>query len=228
VTQGLDAGRSYVQDIGQQVCGGYSRETGVRIVFDNARLIEQAPLQDVDLLQRLNQYFATLDMRLRQGQGWVIYNAGGVRASRITKFMAESLRGVELSFSHYFLPWREFALTSYLVEVELQNLPERESELSERSRKEYAIATRVSRQTLAQMVTSDLLILSGLIPQHEHEVQYLTETIERRYNQRLATILMTPEQPHELARDVARLAHRGEETWSWLSERLYATNLVAV
>ena len=56
-----------------------------------SHLIDEPPLQDVDLLQRLNQYFDTLDLRLRQGQGWVIYNASGNRASRITQFMQEQL-----------------------------------------------------------------------------------------------------------------------------------------
>jgi hypothetical protein len=197
-------------------------------VFDKAYLIDQVPLQDVDLLQRLNHYFSSLDLRLRQGQGWVIYNARGSRAGRITQYLEHHLRQAEIPFSHFFLPWRDFALTAYLVHVELQNVADEQEQLSEHAKQEYQIATRVSRQTLARMVTADLLILSGLVPQHEHEVVYLTETIERRYRQRLATILMTPEQPHELAQDVARLADEGEQTWSRLASRLYETNLVAV
>jgi hypothetical protein len=197
-------------------------------VLDGAHLIDQVPLQDADLLQRLNQYFQTLDHRLRQGQGWLIYNARDGRAGRINQFLQQQLVSAEIPFSHYFLPWREFALTSYLVQVELQNAPEREDEMSERSRREYAIATRVSRQTLARMVTSDLLILSGLVPRYAYEIAYLEETIERRYKQRLATILLTPEQPHELALDVTRLSERGAETWERMAERLYATSLIAV
>jgi hypothetical protein len=197
-------------------------------VFDGAHIIEQAPLQDVDLLQRLNQYFANLDLRLRQGQGWLIYNARGQRARRITGFLQQHVQSADLPFSHYFLPWRDFALTSYLVEVELQTLPQREPELSERSRREYQIAQRVSRQSLARMVTSDLLILSDLEPQQPHEILHLEETIERRYRNRLATILITPEQPHELATVVARLAETGEEAWTRMSMRLYETSLIAV
>jgi len=197
-------------------------------VFNGAHLIDQAPLQDVDLLQRLNHYFLTLDFRLRQGQGWVIYNTAGTRAGRITRFLQEALHGADVPFSHYFLPWRDFALTSYLVEVELRAASGRDDTMSERAKSEYAIATSVSRQTLARMVTADLLILSGLAPQHEHEVSYLDETIERRYKGRLATILLTPGQPHELASSVSRLAHGGEQTWIRLSTRLYETNLIAV
>lgn len=197
-------------------------------MFDGAHLIGQVPLQDVDLLQRLNHYFSTLDFRLRQGQGWVIYNAAGSRAGRITRFLHDALHVAEVPFSHYFLPWRDFALTSYLVEVELRPPDDQDSTIPERVRQEYAIATRVSRQTLARMLTADLLILSGLTPQHQYEVSYLDETIERRYKGRLATILLTPEQPHELALTVSRLAQEGEQAWNRLSERLYETNLIAV
>lgn len=197
-------------------------------MFDGAHLIDQVPLQDVDLLQRLTQYFSTLDVRLRHGQGWVIYNAQGPRAGRITRFLQQALHSADIPFSHYFLPWRDFALTSYLVEKELRSSEDDDVSMPERIRQEYQIATRVSRQTLARMVTADLLILNGLAPQHQHEVVYLDETIERRYKGRLATIILTPEQPHELALSVSRLADEGERTWTRLSTRLYETNLIAV
>jgi hypothetical protein len=197
-------------------------------VRDEAHLIEQAPLQDVDLLQRLNQYFATLELRLRQGQGWLIFNATGSRAGRITRFMRDRLEATDLPFSHYFLPWPEFALTAYLLQGELRATPERHEDMSDRERQEYQIATRVSRQTLARLATADLLILSGLSPQHAFEVSHLDQTIERRYRSRLATIIMTPEQPHELAMDVVRLGEGGEAAWSRISSKLYETNLIAV
>jgi hypothetical protein len=77
------------------------------------------------------------------------------------------------------------------------------------------------------MVTADLLILSGLLPQHEHEVDYLEKTIDRRSGNRLATILLTPEQPHELAHDVTRIGE-SRERWERLATRLYATSLIAM
>jgi hypothetical protein len=197
-------------------------------MFEGAHLIEQVPLQDVDLLQRLTQYFSTLDVRLRQGQGWLIYNASGNRAGRISRFMLERLQATDLPFSHYFLPWRDFALTSYLLQRELNDADDRADEMSERERREYQIATRVSRQTLARMATADLLILSGLTPQHAFEVDYLDKTIDRRYTSRLATIILTPEQPHELALDVARIGDNGDEVWARMSTKLYETNLIAV
>jgi hypothetical protein len=49
---------------------------------DAAELIEQAPVQDRDLLQRLSLYFDMLDQRLRNGQGWFIFNASGRDSSR--------------------------------------------------------------------------------------------------------------------------------------------------
>lgn len=197
-------------------------------VFDGVHLVEQVPLQDVDLLQRLNQYFATLELRLRQGQGWLIYNASGNRAGRINRFMHDRLSASDIPFSHFFLPWRDFALTSYLLQRELLDTPGRQDEMSEREREEFAIATRVSRQTLARLATADLLILSGLIPQHEFEVNYLDRTIERRHKSRLATIILTPEQPHELALDVVRIGGDGGAAWTRMSTMLYETNLVAV
>jgi hypothetical protein len=202
--------------------------TDVCDMFEGAHLIEQVPLQDVDLLQRLNQYFSTLELRLRQGQGWLIYNAGGNRAGRINRFMHDRLSASDFPFSHFFLPWRDFALTSYLLQRELLDAPGRQDEMTERERQEFAIATRVSRQTLARLATADLLILSGLTPQHQFEVSYLDQTIERRYSSRLATIILTPEQPHELALDVARLGDDGGEAWARMSTKLYETNLVAV
>ncbi len=197
-------------------------------MIEEAQFIEQIPLQDVDLLQRLNQYFLTLDLRLKQGQGWLIYNAGGNRGGRISRFMHDRLASADVPFSHYFLSWRDFALTSFLLQGELRDTPGRQMGMSERERNEFAIASRVSRQTLARLATADLLILSGLIPQHSFEVDYLDQTIERRYKSRLATIIMTPEQPHELALDVVRVRADGGETWARMSSMLYETNLVAV
>src|SRR5215207_808403 len=54
---------------------------------DALAIIEQAPLQDRDLLQRLSLYFDGFHHRLQQGQGWFIFNAPGSRASRITTFI---------------------------------------------------------------------------------------------------------------------------------------------
>ena len=56
---------------------------------------------------------------------------------------------------------------------------------------------------------------------------YLDQTIDRRSDNRLATILLTPEQPHELAHDVTRLGE-SRERWERLASRLYETSLIAM
>ena len=42
---------------------------------DRDSLIEQAPIQDRDLLQRMSLYFDAVEHRLRHGEGWLIFNA---------------------------------------------------------------------------------------------------------------------------------------------------------
>ena len=91
-----------------------------------------------------------------------------------------------------------------------------------------ASAALIAKQESPRAATTDLLILSGLAPKTEHELSYLDRTIERRYQQRLSTILMTPEEPHELATHITSIHTQGQEIWQRLSERLYRTNLVAV
>lgn len=189
----------------------------------------QTPLQDIDLLQRLTRYFDELDLRLRQGQGWLIFNASGSRAGRINRFLVSRVQAANVPFSSYFLSWRDFALTAYLIQNELhEQLGEHSADVTTIPGEEYQIAASVSRQTLARMATSDLFVLSGLIPRHDHEVRYLEEMIERRHRYRLATILITPEQPHELAIEVSRASGSGLDAWARLSSRLYETSLVAV
>lgn len=185
------------------------------------------PLQDRDLLQRLNTYFDTLDTRLLNGEGWVIFNAGNPRSSRIIQYLQRRL-GEPRPASHFFVPWRDFSLTSYLVEVELQTrMPERD-DLPPARKHELDIANKVSQQTMVRMVTDDLLILPGVTPRHSHEVRYLMATVEARYRSKLATIMLTPNAPHMLEHDVSRLGELGSVTWEELSRRLYETSLIAM
>jgi len=196
---------------------------------DTLPLFEATPLQDIDLLQRLTRYFEELDTRLRHGQGWVIFNASDARAGRIHRFLRERVSSADFPFSHFFLTWRDFALTTYLIENELRdNLNEVPDVDGDLPLGERQIAARVSRQTLTRMASSDLLILSGLTPRFPHEVRFLEETIDRRQRGKLATILTTPEQPHELAIEMSRASTDGLDTWTRLANRLYETSLVAV
>lgn len=196
-------------------------------MFDYRLDIDNIPLQDRDLLQRLNQYFDSLELRLQQGEGWVIFNAAGNRSARITRYLQQRLRE-SANWSHFFVPWRDFSLTSYMVEVELQSFQPQPEDLPGKLKREYEIASRVSQQTMVHMITADLLVVNGLAPRHAHEVRYLNDTIKARYRSRLSTIILTPEQPHQLEEDVTRLSDQGADTWGELSNRLFATSLIAL
>src|SRR5438552_2334372 len=86
-------------------------------------LLDGVSLQDRDLLTRLTSYFATLEARIKEGQGWLIFNANRARAGRITKFIIERLAEHKPFVSYYFVPWRDFALNAYMVKVELPSNP---------------------------------------------------------------------------------------------------------
>ncbi len=188
---------------------------------------KQPSLQDVDLLGRLTQFFDTLEQHVRAGHGWFIFNARGQRGNRITAFILGRLAEYQLLYTFYFVPWRDFALNAYMVEVELQSLAAQRQSLQGRAREEFDIATRVSRDSLARMMVSDLLIVSGVQPRHRHELVFLDQAVERRYQQRLSTILITPAQPHELAWQIERVAP-GERFWERLFERMYERSLIAL
>lgn len=187
----------------------------------------QIPLQDRDLLQRLNTYFDALDARLLSGEGWVIFNASAPRSTRVVQYLQRRLSEPRLT-SHFFVPWRDFSLTSYMVEVELQSPVEEMSELPAARKRELEIASKVSQQTMVRMVTDDLLILAGVSPRHGHEVRYLMATVEARFQSKLPTIMLTPDTPHKLEHDISRLGEHGSFTWEQLADRIYKSNLIAL
>jgi hypothetical protein len=186
-----------------------------------------ASLQDVDLFSRLNQYFDVLDQHLRAGHGWFIFNAAGSRSRRIGAFILSRLAPYQPFVSTYVVPWRDFSLNAYMVEIELQTIAQREGELEGKAKTEFDIATRVSRDSMVKMVVSDLLIVTELRPTHRHELLFLDQTMERRYNQRLSTILTTPRQPQELATEFASLAPE-VPFWDRLFSRMYERSLIAL
>ena len=196
---------------------------------DALAIIEQAPLQDRDLLQRLSLYFDGFHHRLRQGQGWFIFNAPGSRASRITTFIQYRLNDYRPDVSACILPWRDFAINAYVKEIGLSELsPEVESSAPDpRVKQEYEIAVQVTYNTYSQMSTADVLVLSGLKPQHVHEAVALDHMIEERYRHKLATILVTPDMPNELEAEFESIdPSRG--VWDRLFQRMYETSLVAL
>src|SRR5947208_821786 len=116
-------------------------------------LIDGVSVQDRDLLVRLNGYFAVLESRIKEGQGWLIFNANRARAARITKFMLDRLVEHRPFVSYYFVPWRDFALNAYMVRVELPSNPAIENGIviPGRATVEQEIAGRVSRDQRYQM-----------------------------------------------------------------------------
>ena len=195
-------------------------------MMDAASLIEQAPLQDRDLLQRLSLYFDGFDHRLRQGQGWFIFNARGGRSGRIASFIQYRLAEHQPPVSHYMMPWRDFALSAYVNEVGLPGLVPAVGE-DHKVKREFELATRVTYNTWTKMVSTDLLVLVGLKPAHRHEAELLDRTLENRYEQRLATILLTPDMPQELEAEFETV-DPSLACWHRIFQRMYETSLVAL
>ena len=189
--------------------------------------IDEAPLQDRDLLQRLSLYFDALDTRLRQGQGWFIFNAPSGRSSRIMALIQERIGDTDATVSTVFLSWRDFALSAYVREIGLPDLAPTALTGDERARREFALARRLTDDTQEGMISADLLILAGLRLMHHHEARVLDETLETRYRQRLATIVMTPDQPQTLEAEFSTV-DPSRTYWNRLYQRMYATSLVAI
>lgn len=183
--------------------------------------------QDLDLFSRLNQYFEQIDQNIANGLGWLIFNASGGRSRRISKHVLDGFRQVDLPITFQHVPWRDFALNAYMVEVELEAIRESGEELSAHEKDEFDIATRVSRDSLVKMVATDVLVLSGVEPKHRHELELLDQTIERRHNLMSVTIMLTPAQPHTLAIDMMRIAP-DDTFWDRMFDRMYRRCLVAV
>lgn len=195
---------------------------------DATTLIEQAPVQDRDLLQRLSLYFDGFDARLKQGQGWFIFNAVPGRSGRISEFIRARLMEVQSSVSSTMVPWRDFALSAYVQEVGLRELaPAAENGRDPHLKHEYDLASRVTKETWDRLLFSDVLVVSGLKPEHAYEAMFLDRAMDSRYRQRLATILLTPEMPDGLAAEYASV-DPSRIYWERLFQRMYETSLVAL
>ena len=192
-------------------------------MIDEARL----SIQDRDLLGRLTQYFDGVQLRLKEGQGWLIFNANRQRAGRIAQFIGERLGEYRPLISHYSLSWRDFALNSYIVNVELPAAGASAPSDDARVQREYRIAGRVSRDMHYHMLYSDLLVLIGVAPAHPHEALHLDSIVEQRHRRRLASIVITPRSPDELARDLRGLDTAGD-LWDKFFKRMYESSLIAL
>lgn len=184
------------------------------------------PLQDIDLLTRLSQYFDTLDQQVRVGHGWFIFNATGERGVRVGSYIAGRLNEIGSRISWQFVPWRDFSLNAYLIEVELQSLAQQIG-TDGHVKRQFDIAARISRDSMVKLVASDVLVLTGVRPAYSHELTFLDQTVGKRYEQRLPTILVTPEQPHALP-EVFHEAAPDEPFWDRLFVRMYERSLIAV
>lgn len=190
-------------------------------------LIEEAPLQDRDLLQRLSLYFDALDTKLRQGQGWFIFNAVSGRSGRITSFIQHRIGSSRPEVSAVFLPWRDFAISAYVREVGLPELAPTAFSGDDRLRREFLMASRLTGDTQNRMMSAELLVLPGLRPAHHHEARVLDEILEKRYRQRLATIVLTPDMPQTLEAEF-NTVDPTMTYWTRLYQRMYETSLVAI
>jgi hypothetical protein len=193
---------------------------------DSESLIDQAPIQDRDLLQRMSLYFDAVDHRLQNGEGWLIFNATSRRSRRIADFIQHRLTAHRPPVSYFLMPWRDFALSSFVTEVGLPSLAPTVA-TDDRVRAEFDLAARVTTSMWTRMVSTDLLVVVGCKPAHRHEAELLDRTLENRQAQRLATILMTPVMPAELETELETVAPESRY-WESIFGRMYETSLVAM
>jgi hypothetical protein len=196
---------------------------------DTTTIFDEAPVQDQDLLLRLNQYFDVLDQRLRHGQGWFIFNAAGPRLNRISRFIDAKLAEDHASINAYQCPWRDFAINAYVHEVGLTEIgpDENGSFANDQQRKEFEIATYISTDANDRLRYSDMLVLIGIKPTAWHEASFLDRMLDARYRSKLATILVTADMPHKLQAGFNEIDPSGT-TWSRVFGRMYETSLVAL
>ena len=192
---------------------------------DGTRWTDEVPLHDRDLLLRLGLYFDALDQRLRSGEGWLIFNAEEARSRRISVYVKQRLSETTPPRSYSIVPWRDFALSAYVQQLNMGDTASGTG--TARERRERDVANHVTRTTLDALTGSEFLVLTGLKPAHMHEAVFLDWMIERRYQQRLATMLVTPDLPQELEADLATL-DPSRRFWRRLFQRMYETSLVAL
>ncbi|MBA2597535.1 MAG: hypothetical protein H0V00_13015 [Chloroflexia bacterium] len=189
-------------------------------------LIEQAPIQDRDLLQRMSLYFDAVEHRLRLGEGWFIFNASHRRSGRIANFIQHRLTDHHPPVSYFLMPWRDFAISAFVTEVGMPSLvPIVASD--DRARAEFDLAARVTSSTWTRMLSTDLLVVVGCKPAHRHEAELLDRTLENRQSHRLATILMTPDMPGQLEAELGTV-DPDRQYWNSIFGRMYETGLVAM
>jgi hypothetical protein len=190
---------------------------------------DDVSIQDRDLLIRLSAYLDTIEMRVRQGQGWFIFNADRARAARIAQYVLVGLRSHAPLISHFLMTWRDFALNAYITEVALPREEQEEPAPEPESRRdrEQRIARRVSREAYWRALNVDVLVLLDLAPAHAHEVTFLEGILVSRHRLHLPTVLTTPYMPDRLKTAIDAVDTEGG-TWEQLWGRMYETSLIAM
>lgn len=185
-------------------------------------------VQDADLLVRLSTYCDQLGQRLAQGQGWLIFNSSRERGARILRLLLARLHAYEPALALYHLPWRDFALHTYISTVTLPQdaaLIATEAAGSAR-RREYDLATGVANATAFQIAHADLLILSALNPATLYEACAISQAAVARVAERRTTIVLTAHDPWTLARAFTSADPSGT-TWQRFYEAMHSANLIA-
>lgn len=190
---------------------------------------DDVSIQDRDLLIRLSAYLDTIETRLRQGQGWFIFNADRARAARIAQYVLAGLRSHAPLISHFLMTWRDFALNAYITEVALPREEQEEPAPEPESRRdrEQRIARRVSREAYWRALNVDVLVLLDLAPTHAHEITFLDGILTSRHRLHLPTVLTTPYMPDRLKTAIDAVDTEGA-AWEQLWGRMYETSLIAV
>jgi hypothetical protein len=190
---------------------------------------DDVSIQDRDLLIRMSAYLDTIEARVRQGQGWFIFNADRARAARIAQYVLAGLRSHAPLISHFLMTWRDFALNAYITEVALPREEQEEPAPEPESRRdqEQRLARRVSREAYWRALNVDVLVLLDLAPAHTHEITFLESILSSRHTLHLPTVLTTPFMPDHLKAAIDAVDTEGE-AWERLWGRMYETSLIAV
>lgn len=189
---------------------------------------DDVSIQDRDLLIRMSAYLDTIETRVRQGQGWFIFNADRARAARIAQYVVAGMRSNAPLISHFLMAWRDFALNAYITEVALPREEQEEPPAPESRRdQEQRIARRVSREAYWRALNVDVLVLPDLAPAHAHEVTFLAGILASRYRLHLPTVMTTPFMPDHLKTAVDAVDTEGG-AWEQLWGQMYDTSLIAM
>ena len=185
-------------------------------------------VQDADLLRRLHAYLDTVEQRLQQGQGWLIFNSAQERGDRIVRLLLGRLNHYRPFFSFYHLPWRDFALHAYVSAVALpRDAPSVEGDGDDsRRRREFAIASSVADATTRQLTSADLVVLSNIAPAQPHEALALARTAVERAAGRRAIVALTRHDPWSLAA-AFETADPSGTTWRHFYGVMRQTSLIA-